>query len=169
MHAVSDELLFRTDEDRRGYLVMLAATVTRYRWLCLSYCLMDNHLHLLVETPEPTFSEGMRWLHGHYGRCFNKQYERDGHLFQKRFHDELVLTDGHLINVAAYIPLNPVDAGLCVDPVEWPWGSHRRVTLGEPTPWLAHGRLEERLEAITGSPAAYGAIVASRLRQGPGT
>jgi REP element-mobilizing transposase RayT len=164
LHGVEDELVFRSDEDRVGYVAMLAATVARYGWLCLSYCLMGNHLHLLIETPQPNFAAGMQWLHGHYARCFNKQHKRDGHLFHRGFHDEPVVTDGHLINVAAYIPANPVEAGLCDTPGDWPWGSHSRVINGGAPSWLAHNHLAARLEAITGSPTAYEAILASRLR-----
>lgn len=164
LHGVRDEFIFREDEDRIGYLLMLAATVVRYRWLCLSYCLMGTHLHLLIETPEPTFIEGMQWLHARYATAVNKQHGRDGHLFKARYHDELVLTDGHLINVAGYIAVNPVEAGLCADPCDWQWGSHRAVATGTPPNWMAHDRLVDRLEAITGSRTSYEAIVASRLK-----
>ena len=84
LHAVSDEFVFVHDEDRIGYLLMLAATVTRFGWLCLSYCLMGTHLHLLIETPEPTFIAGMHWLHARYAGAVNKQRNRDGHLFKAR-------------------------------------------------------------------------------------
>ena len=162
MRGVNDELIFIDDEDRCGYLAMLAATVSMYGWLCLSYCQMGTHIHLLIETPEPNFGEGMQWLHGQYARCFNKQHSRRGHLFQGRFYDEPVLTDGHLINAVGYIAVNPVEAGLCLDPAEWHWGSHRAVAIGEPRTWMAHGHLLERLAAITGSRNSYEAIVASR-------
>src|SRR4051794_12074487 len=128
MHAVDGELVFTEDEDRIGYLAMLAATVGRYGWHCLSYCLMGTHLHLLVETPKPNFGDGMRWLHGHYGRCFNDQHGRDGHLFQGRYHDEPVESQAHLTRVVGYIAVNPMAAGLCRDPRDWPWGSHASVT-----------------------------------------
>src|SRR4029079_15875596 len=82
MRDVDGEFVFKDDEDRIGYLLMLAATVARFGWLCLSYCQMGTHVHLLVETPEPNFGKGMQWLHGRYGACFNKRYRRDGHLYQ---------------------------------------------------------------------------------------
>jgi putative transposase len=165
MHAVDGELVFRCDEDRIGYLAMLAATVLRYGWQCLSYCLMGTHLHVLVETPEPNFGDGMRWLHGHYGRCFNKQYPpRKGHLFHDRYHDEPVLTEAHLLNVVPYIATNPAEAALCRHPADWPWGSHSRVAAGTPAPWTAHDRLVDRLEAVTGSRKAYERLVEARLR-----
>jgi REP element-mobilizing transposase RayT len=164
MHGINDELIFKSDEDRIGYIAMLVATVIRHGWLCLSYCLMGTHLHLLIETPHPNFAEGMRWLHGHYGRCFNKQHRRDGHLFRRRYHDEPILTEGHLLNAVGYIVVNPVEAGLCRDPREWPWGSHHAVAAGAPASWTAHARLIDRLEAVTGVRDTYDALVASRLR-----
>jgi REP element-mobilizing transposase RayT len=163
MHGVNDEFVFLDDEDRCGYVAMLAATAARYRWLCLSYCLMGTHVHLLVETPEPNFASGMRWLHGHYARCFNEHRSRRGHLFKGRYHDEPVVTDGHLINAVGYIAANPVEAGLCADPRDWRWGSHHSVATGAPRSWMAHYRLLDRLEAITGSRQSYDSIVASRL------
>jgi len=164
MRGVDGELVFTDDEDRVGYVLMLAATVSRYSWRCLSYCLMGTHVHLLIETPLPNFGEGMRWLHGHYGRCFNAQHGRVGHLFQGRYHDEPVLTDGHLVNAVGYIALNPVDGGLCRDPAGWRWSSHHAVARGRPPKWMAHEILVDRLEAITGARMAYESIVASRLR-----
>jgi putative transposase len=162
-HGVNDELIFRDDEDRLGYRAMLAATVRRFGWLCLSFCQMGTHVHLLVETPEPNFGEGMWWLQGNYARIFNKRYRRRGHLFSDRYHDEPVLTEAHLLTVVPYIALNPVRAGLCSDPRHWPWGSHCGVAAGAARPWVAHRHLVDRLEAITGSRTAYEKLVASRL------
>lgn len=163
LHAVDGEVLFRTEEDRIGYLAMLAATVARYDWLCLMYCLMGNHLHLLVETPEANFGEGMRWLHGHYGAAYNRHYNRDGHLFRGRYHDEPILTEAHFLTVVPYIAANPVEAGFCANPSDWPWGSHCTAARGIPAPWLAHAHLIDRLEATTGSRDAYDRLVAARL------
>jgi REP element-mobilizing transposase RayT len=165
MRGVDGEFLFRSDEDRIGYMVMLAATVESYRWRCLSYCLLGNHVHLLVETLEPNFGEGMQWLHGQYARCFNREHGRTGPLYQGRYHDEPVETEAHLVSVVGYIAMNPVDAGLCRHPADWPWGSHRGVTVGISREWLAHDHLVRRLEAISGSSDAYERIVASRMRR----
>src|SRR3954465_14116608 len=164
VRGVDGELIFRDDEDRIGYRAMLAATVSRQGWLCLAYCGMGTHVHLLVETPEPNFSDGMRWLHGHYGRCFNKQHDRDGHLFQGRFHDEPVLTEAHLVTVVGYIAANPVEAGLCRAPEDWPWSSYRAVMGGTAPPWMGRAPLVGRVGAITGTREAYERIVAARLR-----
>jgi putative transposase len=164
VNAVAGEFFFRSEEDRVGYLLMLAATVERHGWLCLSYCLMGTHVHLLVETPEPNFGVGMQWLHSGYATRFNKHYRRDGHLLKRRYHDEPVLTEAHLLNAVGYIAVNPVEARLCSDPRYWRWGSHHAIVRGIAPPWLAHARLVERLQAISGSPDTYDALVAARLR-----
>jgi REP element-mobilizing transposase RayT len=161
---VDGEPIFTEDEDRVGYLAMLAATVLRFRWLCLAYCQMGTHVHLLIETPDANLGPGMRWLHGRYGACFNRQHARDGHLFQGRYHDEPILTEGHLVNAVGYIAANPVAAGLCKDPHDWPWGSHQRVMAGTAPLWIAHDHLVEHLEAISGSGDAYERIVEARAR-----
>jgi putative transposase len=162
MRGVDGEFIFRTDEDRAADLAMLAATVKRYRWHCLSYCQMGTHLHLLIEQTEMNFSEGMRWLHGHYASSFNRHHDRDGHLFPGRYHDEPILTEAHLVNAVRYIVFNPVEAGLCRDPREWRWGSHGSVAAGTIRPWLAHGRLVKLTNGILG-PGSY-----ERLTEGSG-
>ena len=101
----------------------------RHGWKVHAYCLMSNHYHLLIETPEPNIAIGMQWLNSTYAHRFNEKYERIGHLFQRRYADGIILTDEHLHEVIRYIPLNPVRAGLCKRPEDWPWSSCR-ATLG---------------------------------------
>ncbi|MGH2838214.1 MAG: transposase [Thermoleophilaceae bacterium] len=78
-------LIFRDDPDRQRYLDLLGEVIERRGWRVLAYCLMDNHVHLLVETPEPNLAAGMQWLNGHYARYYNDRYDRCGHLFQDRY------------------------------------------------------------------------------------
>lgn len=160
MRGVDGEMIFRSAEDRAGYLLMLGATVRRYRWHCLAYCLMGTHLHLLVETPDANFGDGMRWLHGHYGSGFNRQHQRRGHLFQGRYHDEPVLTESHYMNAVRYITANPVDAGLCRHPDDWPWSSHAVMRKLRRHPWLSHARLVDHFDALLG-PRSYERLVAT--------
>jgi REP element-mobilizing transposase RayT len=77
--------IFRDDLDRRAYLHLLGTAVERFGWRCLGYCLMGNHIHLVIETPRPNLSAGMQWLHGTYADEFNKRHDRSGCLFQGRF------------------------------------------------------------------------------------
>jgi hypothetical protein len=90
---------------------------------------MDNHLHAVVETPEPTLGSGMRWLLGGYARSFNRRHARYGHLFAGRFNAWLVDTEAYVIGVCAYIVLNPVRAKLVLVPEDWAWSSYR-ATVG---------------------------------------
>ncbi|HWH64969.1 MAG TPA: transposase, partial [Gaiellales bacterium] len=121
--------IFNSDEDRTTLLNVIGRAKRRYGWKVHAYCLMSNHYHLLTETPEPNIAAGMQWLNSTYAHRFNEKYERIGHLFQRRYADGIILTDEHLREVIRYIPLNPVRAGLCKRPVDWPWSSYR-ATLG---------------------------------------
>ncbi len=82
--------VFRDDEDRRLFLSTLGRTVARWRWVVHAYCLMGGHYHLVIETPEPNLSCGMRQLNGEYTQAFNRRHSRAGHLFQGRFKALLV-------------------------------------------------------------------------------
>jgi putative transposase len=121
--------IFNSDEDRSMLLDVIGRAKRRYGWKVHAYCLMSNHYHLLTETPEPNIAAGMQWLNSTYSHRFNEQYERIGHLFQRRYGDGIILTEEHLREVIRYIPLNPVRAGLCKRPEDWPWSSCR-ATLG---------------------------------------
>ena len=103
----------------------------RHGWKVHAYCLMSNHYHLLIETPEPNIAVGMQWLNSTYAHRFNEKYERIGHLFQRRYSDGIILTDEHLHEVIRYIPLNPVRARVVQAPrrlalVELPRNSRLR-------------------------------------------
>jgi hypothetical protein len=84
---------------------------------------MDNHYHLLVETPEGNLSIGMRQINGIYTRRFNRRHEKSGHLFQGRFKSVLVERDSYLLEVNRYISLNPVRSGVISDPAKYAWSS----------------------------------------------
>ncbi|OQW36990.1 MAG: addiction module toxin RelE [Nitrospira sp. SG-bin1] len=121
------------DHDRSLFLSLLGHVVDRYGWLCYAYCLMDNHYHLLIETPQPTLSLGMRQLNGRYTQTYNRRHARVGHLFQGRFTAILVEKEVHLLELCRYVVLNPVRAKLVPHPRQWAWSSYR-ATGGEMTP-----------------------------------
>src|SRR5262249_23295982 len=104
------QVIFFDDDDRRWFIRLLDRAVGRFRWKCHAYCLMDNHLHLLVETPDENLSQGMQWLLGRYAQDFNWRHGFDGHLFQGRFKSQRVQSNWHLIELGRYIVLNPVRA-----------------------------------------------------------
>jgi len=82
--------IFTEDQDRKGFLDLLHQVNRRYGWLCHAYCLMENHYHLLIETPEGNLSIGMRQLNGVYTQTFNRRHGRVGHLLQGRYKAVLI-------------------------------------------------------------------------------
>jgi REP element-mobilizing transposase RayT len=118
------QAIYGDDADRALWLSMLPVCIGRYRWRCHGYCLLTNHFHLLVTTVAPTIGPGMDWLNGRYAQAFNRRYGYSGHLFQGRYGSVLVESDEHLLELSRYIALNPVRAGLCNDPADWPWSSY---------------------------------------------
>ncbi len=129
--------IFRDAEDRAVFLRLLARMTARFGWRIHAFVLMGNHYHLLLDTPEPTLSRGMRELNGIYAQRFNERHERVGHLMQGRFRGILVEKESHLLELTRYVVLNPVRAGLTSSPEEWVWSNYP-ATAGRCAPprWL---------------------------------
>ena len=117
--------IFLDDFDRRAFLSILGDVVERYNWICHAYCLMNNHYHLLIETPDANLSEGMRQLNGVYTQTFNRRRGSVGHVFQGRFKSIVVDKNSYLLELCRYIVLNPVRAGMVGHPKEYPWSSFK--------------------------------------------
>lgn len=113
------------DVDRQRFLDILDHVVERFGWLCHAYCLMDNHYHLVAETPLPNLPSGMRQLNGLFAQSFNLRHNRCGHVFQARYRSLLIERDSYLLTVCRYVVLNPVRANACSDPADWHWSSYR--------------------------------------------
>jgi len=122
--------IFKDDADREKFLKILAHVNKRYHWLCHAYCLMDNHYHLMIETPDGNLSLGMRQLNGVYTQARNKRHNKTGHLFQGRYKAILIQKDTHLLEVCRYVVLNPVRAMMVEKPEDWRWSSYR-ATAGK--------------------------------------
>lgn len=127
------EDIYWDDEDRERYLEVLGHVCERFNWVVHAYCLMDNHYHLLVETPDKNLSKGMRQLNGVYTQQFNRRHGRVGHVFQGRYKAILVQKECYLLELARYIVLNPVRAQMVRSAKDWPWSSYR-ATAGLVTP-----------------------------------
>lgn len=125
--------IFQTDSDRETFLKILSGVVRRFNWLCHAYCLMDNHYHLLIETPDGNLSKGMRQLNGVYTQKYNWLHHKTGHVFQGRYKAILVEKDSYLLELCRYVVFNPVRAGLTEKPAEWLWSSYR-FTAGMKNP-----------------------------------
>jgi putative transposase len=140
-------------EDRVTYLEILEDVVVAFEWRLLSYCLMENHLHLLVETVHPNLGSGMQRLHGRYGRGFNRRHGFSGHVFESRYGSVRIKDDAHLWTAAAYVVRNPVEAQLVSQAADWPWSSYRAAADSEGPTWLALERLYEHFSVFGGDPA----------------
>lgn len=121
--------IFLDDNDREMYLVRLGEVVARFNWRCHAYCLMDNHYHLIIETPEGNLSLGMRQLNGVYTQRFNRRHGRVGHVFQGRYKAILVDRDSYLLELCRYVVLNPIRAGMVKKIERYAWSSYL-ATLG---------------------------------------
>lgn len=119
------EVIYEDDDDRLAFLSVLERVCGTYNWVCHAYCLMDNHYHLLIETPDSNLSKGMRQLNGMYTQTFNRMNNRVGHVFQGRYKAILVEKDSYLLELSRYIVLNPVRANMVRSAIEWPWSSYR--------------------------------------------
>jgi putative transposase len=158
-------LIVRDDHDRRAFLSVLARAVERYRWLCHTYCLLDNHYHLLLEVPLGNLPLGMRHLNGVYAQRYNRRYDRSGHLFQARYRSILVQKNPYLLSVSRYIVLNPVRAGVAQGPEGYRWSSYR-ATAGldqAPTFLTTEWVLSQFASTRRLAQARYRAFVAAAL------
>lgn len=150
------EAIYVDDTDRERFLAVLGGVVNDFNWVCHAWCLMTNHYHLLIETPDGNLSKGMRQLNGVYTQASNRRHGRVGHLFQGRYKAILVDNDSYLLELARYVVLNPVRARMVENPGDWSWSSYRAMTGQADRPaWLAVDGLlaafgQRRLDAAKG-------------------
>lgn len=136
------EDIYGGNGDRRVFLDLFAQACDRFNWRAHAYCLMTNHYHLLVETPDGNLSKGMRQLNGVYTQRFNAMHNRCGHVFQGRYKAIIVQKDAYLLELSRYIVLNPVRAAIVRTAGDWPWSSFRATTGEAHCPrWLQRDRL----------------------------
>lgn len=137
--------IYKTRRDREKFLEYLASAVERFGIRIHTYCLMTNHYHLLLETPEPNLSRAMQWLNVSYATYFNYKRDRCGHLFQGRFKSILVDADDYLKHLSRYIHLNPKRAKVVTDAADYEWTSYPAFIgkISEPE-WLCVGWLLEQ-------------------------
>jgi len=126
--------IYLSDDDREAFLEILSIVVERFNWVCHAYCLMSNHYHLMIETPDANISRGMRHLNGVYTQQFNRLHHRVGHVFQGRFKGILIEKDAHLLELCRYIVQNPVAANMTHDAADWEWSSYLATASMTPKP-----------------------------------
>jgi putative transposase len=140
--------IFKDDQDRQRFLVTLGEACAKTEWQVHAYCLMRNHFHLVIETPQPNLVAGMKWLLGVYTKRYNIHHKLCGHLFAGRYKALLVdgSGNGYLQTVCDYVHLNPVRAKLLEAQAKldaFPWSSYSQYlkTAKERPAWLRVDRL----------------------------
>ena len=162
-HGSDTRYLFVNDEDREDFLRRLAAMCERFELPLLSWVLLGNHYHALLRIPDARLSRALQRLHTEYSRQHNRRHSRSAHLFRAHALTNEISSDEQLAAACRYLALNPVEAGLVTDPLEWPW------TAPVPTPaWRSHASHSlratfEQLSA-TGKTGVASSATSSRRR-----
>lgn len=125
VRGVSQLNIFLDEEDRERFLRTLYKFKGLNGVVIYAYCLMSNHVHLLIKEVDEVLSNFMKKVGVSYVYYFNKKYDRVGHLFQGRFRSEVVTRDEHFLACSRYLHNNPVAAGIVDLPEEYPWSSYR--------------------------------------------
>jgi REP element-mobilizing transposase RayT len=142
------EKVLRRDRDKEKFLQYAADAARHYGMNIHTYCLMDNHFHMIVETRDVNLSAAMQWLNISYAAWYNRKHSRSGHVFQGRFKSYLIEADEYLTTVSRYIHLNPVRAGVVEKPADYLWSSYRSFTGGQKAPaWLETGKVLEQFSS----------------------
>lgn len=144
-HGSDERDLFLSDGERAVFLEGLGTVLDRFELGLVSYTLMGNHYHLLLQIPDDRVSKALQQLHTWYSRLHNKLHGRSAHLFRAHFFAREIESDDDLLNTCRYLAWNPVAAGLCASPFDWPWSSVA-ATAG-----LAKTRLRLELEPLRGA------------------
>ncbi|MGH3115679.1 MAG: REP-associated tyrosine transposase [Gaiellales bacterium] len=113
--------IVRDELDCDAFIRFFARAAQAWEWAVHAFCLMPNHYHVVLETKVERLSNGMHALNWRHAFRFNSRHCRTGHLFQERFDARLIETDAYLEEACDYVLNNPVRAGLCNRPDEWPW------------------------------------------------
>ncbi|NMA49588.1 MAG: transposase [Tissierellia bacterium] len=125
LRGINRQTIFESDGDRYQFLKTLNRFVDEKKFILYGYCLMDNHVHLLIQELEDDISNAIKRISSSYVLWYNKKYERCGHLFQERFKSEPVEADTYLITVLRYIHQNPIEAKICKHMLDYKWTSYK--------------------------------------------
>lgn len=129
--------IYRDHTDRQSWLEELGKVCSRFNFVVHAYCEMTNHYHLVVETVDGNLARGIRQLNGAYSQLFNRRHSLVGHVFQGRYKAILVQKESYLLELARYVVLNPVRAGMVAAPEDWAWSSYTHFMNSKSIPgWL---------------------------------
>jgi len=123
LRGIDKREIFLDDQDRETFLSYLSSAKEKSDYTIYGYCLMDNHVHLLIEEGHENIGESIKRIAVGYVQSHNLKYSRTGHLFQNRFKSEAVEDDSYFLTVLRYIHQNPIKAGLTKDIAHYKWSS----------------------------------------------
>jgi putative transposase len=124
IRGINKQVIFEDDEDREKFIGYLQYYKEIASYILYGYCLMDNHIHLLIKEGKESIGHTMKRVGVSYVAWYNRKYDRVGHLFQDRFKSEVVETDEYLLTVLRYIHQNPIKAGKEKSVVNYKWSSY---------------------------------------------
>ena len=130
LRGINRQTIFESDDDYYRFLSTLKQYTDENKFILYAYCLMGNHVHLLIQELEDDISMAVKRVSASYVLWYNRKYERCGHLFQERFKSEPVETDAYLTTVLRYIHQNPIKAGLCKNMMDYNWVSYKEYING---------------------------------------
>jgi len=133
LRGVNQQQIFEDEEDNQKFLQILGECKEISGFRLLAYCLMGNHIHLLLKERQEPLEQVFKRIGGRFVYWYNIKYQRVGHLFQDRFKSEPVDNDAYLLTVIRYIHQNPVQAGICERPEDYPFSSWREYLT---KPWI---------------------------------
>lgn len=129
LRGINRTSIFEDQEDREFLLERLKLFTEKNKYTLYAYCLMDNHVHLLIREKDDEISTSIKRLSSSYASWYNNKYDRCGHLFQERFKSEVVETDGYFLTVLRYIHQNPAQAGMFEYVKDNNWTSYSNYTI----------------------------------------
>lgn len=124
LRGINKQVIFEEDEDYQKFLEILVECRSVCGYQLLAYCLMSNHIHLLLKVGKEDLDKIFRRIGARFVYWYNTKYSRVGHLFQDRFKSEPVEDENYFLTVLRYIHLNPVKAGICTEPSAYPYSSY---------------------------------------------
>ncbi|WP_240744921.1 transposase [Desulforhopalus sp. IMCC35007] len=143
------EKIFFTATDRETFLKVLQEASELWNMRISAYCLMPNHYHLFVQTPDGNLSRCMRHVNGVYTQRFNREHKKEGQLFRGRYKAVLVDEESYLLEVLRYIHRNPLKAGIVKSLDDFPWSSHKGyLSKAKKWSWLEKETLLTQLTQV---------------------
>lgn len=125
LRGINKQTIFESDDDKYQLLSTLKRLINKEKFTLYGYCLMDNHVHLLIQELEDDISTAIKRISSSYVLWYNKKYERCGHLFQERFKSQTVETDSYFLIALRYIHQNPIEARICRELLDYKWTSYK--------------------------------------------